>query len=39
MIKLENLTKDYKGAVRALEDITLEVVCAAGPSPPRGMFG
>jgi cell division transport system ATP-binding protein len=37
MIKLENLTKDYKGAVRALEDITLdmeksEFVFVVGPS-------
>jgi cell division transport system ATP-binding protein len=37
MIKLENVTKDYKGAVRALEDITLdmeksEFVFVVGPS-------
>jgi cell division transport system ATP-binding protein len=37
MIKLENLTKDYKGGVRALEDITLdmeksEFVFIVGPS-------
>jgi cell division transport system ATP-binding protein len=37
MIKLQNVTKDYKGAVRALEDITLdmeksEFVFVVGPS-------